>query len=78
MSTPLTDSINALTAYANETTGEEDTTLSDAVGRLCEGYGGGDAFVIQSIASGLNGLFEVTSTMPYIVPASVTIPKKSK
>ena len=41
MSTPLTDSINALTAYANETTGASDTTLSDAVGRLCEGYGGG-------------------------------------
>ena len=39
MNTPLTDSINALTAYANETTGAEDTTLSDAVGRLCEGYG---------------------------------------
>lgn len=39
MSTPLTDSINALTAYANETTGASDTTLSDAVGRLCEGYG---------------------------------------
>lgn len=42
MSTPLTDSINALTAYANEVTGAEDTTLSDAVGRLCEGYGGSD------------------------------------
>ena len=42
MSTPLTDSINALTAYANETTGASDTTLSDAVGRLCEGYGGSD------------------------------------
>lgn len=40
MSTPLTDSINALTAYSNETTGAFDTTLSDAVGRLCEGYGG--------------------------------------
>lgn len=39
MSTPLTDSINALTAYANEATGASDTTLSDAVGRLCEGYG---------------------------------------
>ena len=39
MSTPLTDSINALTAYANETTGASDTTLSDAVGRLCERYG---------------------------------------
>lgn len=42
MSTPLTDGINALTAYANEVTGAEDTTLSDAVGRLCEGYGGSD------------------------------------
>ena len=42
MSTPLTDGINALTAYANETTGASDTTLSDAVGRLCEGYGGGN------------------------------------
>ena len=42
MSTPLTDSINALTAYANEVTGASDTTLSDAVGRLCEGYGWGD------------------------------------
>lgn len=39
MSTPLTDSINALTAYANEVTGASDTTLSDAVGRLCDGYG---------------------------------------
>lgn len=39
MSTPLTDSINALTAYANETTGKQDTTLSDAVGSLVEGYG---------------------------------------
>lgn len=42
MSTPLTDSINALTRYANETTGKQDTTLSDAVGSLVEGYGGGN------------------------------------
>lgn len=41
MSTPLTDSINALTAYANEVTGKQDATLSDAVGSLVEGYGGG-------------------------------------
>lgn len=38
MATPLTDSINALTAYANEVTGAEDTTLSDAVGTLISGY----------------------------------------
>jgi hypothetical protein len=43
MATPLTDSINALTQYANETTGKQDTTLSDAVGSLVDGYGGGSA-----------------------------------
>ena len=40
MSTPLTDSINALTAYANEVTGASDTNLSDAVHTLAGGYGG--------------------------------------
>ena len=40
-SMPLTDGINALTAYANETTGASDTTLSDAVESLVAGYGGG-------------------------------------
>lgn len=40
MSTPLTDGINALTAYANEVTGASDTTLSDAVETLVAGYGG--------------------------------------
>lgn len=39
MSTPLTDGINALTAYANEVTGASDTTLSDAVESLVAGYG---------------------------------------
>lgn len=38
--TPLTDAINALTTYANEVTGKNDTTLSDAVGSLVDGYGG--------------------------------------
>lgn len=41
MSTPLTDSINALTTYANEVTGQSDTNLSDAVHTLVEGYSGG-------------------------------------
>lgn len=41
MATPLTDAINALTTYANETTGASDTTLSDAVESLVAGYGGG-------------------------------------
>ena len=39
--TPLTDAINALTTYANETTGASDTTLSDAVATLVAGYGQG-------------------------------------
>ena len=55
MSTPLTDGINALTAYANETTGAEDTTLSDAVGRLCEGYGGGN--IANELAKGNDLLY---------------------
>lgn len=38
---PLTDGINALIRYANETTGASDTTLSDAVESLVAGYGGG-------------------------------------
>lgn len=44
MSTPLTDSIDALTTYANEVTGQSDTTLSDAVHTLASGYGGGSPF----------------------------------
>ena len=46
MATPLTDSINALTTYANEVTGKEDTNLSDAVHTLASGYGGGEEYVI--------------------------------
>lgn len=41
MNTPLTDRITALTSQANATTGASDTTLTDAVGRLIAGYGGG-------------------------------------
>lgn len=41
MSQPLTDAINALTTYANSVTGASDTTLSDAVDSLVDGYGGG-------------------------------------
>lgn len=44
MSTPLTDSINALTTYANEVTGASDTTLSDAVHTLASGYGQGGGY----------------------------------
>lgn len=37
----LTPKIEALTAYANTITGKSDTTLSDAVASLADGYGGG-------------------------------------
>lgn len=46
MSTPLTDAINALTTYANSVTGASDTTLSDAVDTLVDGYGGGGGGVL--------------------------------
>lgn len=49
--TPLTDAINALTQYANETTGQSDTTLSDAVGTLVAGYGGGGGISIDDLAT---------------------------
>ena len=45
MATPLTDSINALTTYANEVTGGSDTNLSDAVHTLASGYGRGGSTV---------------------------------
>lgn len=47
--TPLTDAINALTTYANETTGKNDINLSDAVGSLVDGYGGGNVISIDEL-----------------------------
>lgn len=41
ISKPITSGIEALTTYANEITGESDTTLSDAVRSLADGYGQG-------------------------------------
>ena len=49
MATPLTDAINALTTYANETTGASDTTLSDAVESLVAGYGGGGGISLEDV-----------------------------
>ena len=71
MSTPLTDSINALTAYANEVTGGSDTTVSDAVHTLASGYGGGSGVwkqkqVTVENAISLGGGFAnlITSNVP--------------
>lgn len=69
MAQPLTDAINALTQYANETTGASDTTLSDAVETLVEGYGqGGGGMQILSegtfVGSGNNlEVFEIGNKM---------------
>ena len=43
----LADGIEALTTYANGVTGESDTTLSDAVASLADGYGGGSGLVYE-------------------------------
>lgn len=60
--TPLTDAINALTQYANETTGASDTTLSDAVGTLVAGYGGGGEWSTDGIATNSEPSGEITIT----------------
>lgn len=66
--TPLTDAINALTTYANEITGQSDTTLSDAVESLVDGYGGGGGGL--SFADYCDGL--VNGTLETIVDNSIT------
>lgn len=57
----LTDAINALTRYANETTGQSDTNLSDAVRTLCDGYGGGGEWTSKGLADGTepNGVIDL-------------------
>ena len=58
MATPLTDSINALTTYANEVTGTSDTTLSDAVHTLASGYGGSATLITKTITA--NGTYSAS------------------
>lgn len=75
--TPLTDAINALTRYANETTGASDTTLSDAVGTLVAGYGGGgsslDDFVEGSEPTGAVTLSTATSIRKHVFHGDTAI-----
>lgn len=75
--TEIKSETNALLGFANETTGEEDTRLGDAVKRLADGYGGGGSHGMEklfegsfSIGSGLNNsnsanLLTVPSTVRY-------------
>lgn len=57
---PLTDGINALTAYANTVTGESDTTLSDAVASLADGYGQGSGSDYEGLEVQYNSNKETT------------------
>ena len=67
MATPLTDAINALTAYANEVTGASDTTLSDAVETLVAGYGQSGGYTLDDIAGGaLQRIDDATITLSEI------------
>jgi hypothetical protein len=62
MSTPLTDRITALTASANATTGASDTTLTDAVGTLIAGFGGGKPSFVNNFEFGSFTVPEESST----------------
>ena len=59
--TPLTDSIEALTTYANQVTGASDTNLSDAVYTLAQGYGESD--LLQTIKLTENS-YRITYNIP--------------
>jgi len=70
MAKPLTNSINALTTYANSVTGASDTTLSEAVATLANGYGQGggvmqliDTVTIDEDTRGFS--FDVTKYATY-------------
>jgi hypothetical protein len=56
MTKVLTLKIEALTAYANTITGKSDTTLSDAVASLADGYGqGGQSYEGIEVVTDSNG-----------------------
>lgn len=71
MAQPLTDAINALTTYANGVTGASDTTLSDAVRTLADGYGGGGGgytfswATVQKVTVGANTITNMADAKTY-------------
>ena len=74
----LTSRIQALTAYANEVTGASDTTLSDAVESLADGYGGGGGSLPSSISVIDGGEFTLASetTSTYHIEHSLGVVPK--
>lgn len=68
MAKPLTDAITALTTYANTVTGASDTTLSEAVATLANGYGGGGNREAEILSGSISGAYtnnDVTSLKAY-------------
>lgn len=55
--------LDALLTFANETTGESDTSIGDAIQTLCAGYGGG-GYSLDDIASGAepSGAIEINAS----------------
>ena len=76
MATPLTDSIEALTTYINEVTGETDDNLSDAIATLVAGYGTDEMTLIQSLAvNDVNSAsFTITDTLFNDYKSIIVIP----
>jgi hypothetical protein len=62
---PLVDGLTALTTYANEVTGQEDTTLSDAVETLASKYGKAE-FNFSKYLTNCTGLFQ-EAVLPEVV-----------
>jgi len=72
MAKPLTDGINALTRYANSVTGQSDTTLSEAVATLANGYGQGGSGNDDALLDGtLSGEY-VNDTVTKLRPNAFT------
>jgi hypothetical protein len=78
MAQPLTDSILALTRYANETTGASDTTLSDAVETLVEGYGQGGGSVSQDAEGYIVLPADGGATMPFELLEEITVTEATR
>lgn len=70
--TPLTDSIEALTTYANQVTGASDTNLSDAVYTLAQGYGEGGGSGMEQYLTVLYQTFWLASVP---MPLELDVPK---
>lgn len=65
--------IQALIAAANNTTGESDTTLTDAIQTLVDGYGQGGGVTTQPLSVTENGTYTAPSGTAY-TPVTVNVP----